>query len=356
MTEVDEDALLTYFKELDADGSGELDKEEVKEALRNANKFGGEAQLEQLFQAADADENGTVNFEEFKLLMALPDKEDPLALVRCFVAEFIGVMLFQFFGGLADAGAAGNGIVLVVLIYCTAAVSGGHLNPAVTLALAITRQIPPLKMIIYWIAQFTGGIVGAACYWGLKPWQIKGAWSNDGSPGYLSCTLPCGGTGMFGGTEVTDDPTYLSKCGFNGGHIFGIEFLATFLLVFTVFGTAVDPKSGAGNFAPIAIGFSLLCAATCIGPYTGAGLNPARTLSPAIVFDCWTLGDFGDTFQWVYVLAQFAGGAAAGLVYMMVFLNRPDDGSAKAASNAFRFVSTETKALKQRLASERKNA
>merc|ERR1711865_594655 len=91
MTEVDEDALLTYFKELDADGSGELDKEEVKEALRNANKFGGEAQLEQLFQAADADENGTVNFEEFKLLMALPDKEDPLALVRCFVAEFIGV-------------------------------------------------------------------------------------------------------------------------------------------------------------------------------------------------------------------------------------------------------------------------
>lgn len=54
----------------------------------------------------------------------------------------------------------------------------------------------------------------------------------------------------------------------------------------------------------------------------------------------------------MYVLAQLAGGAAAGLVYMMVFLNRPDDGQASAASNAFRFMSTETKALKARLAAE----
>merc|ERR1712167_561748 len=108
-------------------------------------------------------------------------------------------------------------------------------------------------------------------------------------------------------------------CNLTAGHIFGIEFLATFVLVFTVFGTAVDPKTGAGNFAPIAIGFSLYTAALSIGPYTGAGLNPARSLCPAIVNNCWIVdGGFGDTYQWVYPLAQLSGGAAAGLVYMMV--------------------------------------
>jgi len=95
-----------------------------------------------------------------------------------------------------------------------------------------------------------------------------------------------------------------------------------------------------------------------ISSYTGAGLNPARSLCPAIINNCWKTASFGDTFQWVYPLAQLSGGAAAGLVYMMVFLNRPDDGAASAAANSFRFMSTETKALKQRLEQEagKKNA
>lgn len=286
-----------------------------------------------------------INFEEFKVLMQLPDKEDPLALVRCFCAEFLGVMLFQFFGGMNGAGPDGNGVVLAVLIYCTAAISGGHLNPAVTFALTITGQIPPLKLIVYWVAQISGGILGAACYWGLNPSYIHGT-------AVRSCTLPCGG-GVKDVISLYADPNSAGGCHMNGGQVFGIEFLATFLLVFTVFGTAVDPKTGAGNFAPIAIGFSLFCAALSIGPYTGAGLNPARSLCPAIVFDCWTIGAFGDTFQWVYPLAQLSGGAAAGLVYMAVFLNRPDDGTAQAAANSFRFMSVETKALKQRLEKEK---
>lgn len=175
-------------------------------------------------------------------------------------------------------------------------------------------------MVLYWIAQFAGGALGAFFY---KELQTK-----------TGCTQPCGGVGP--------------GCKLTSGNVFGIEFIATFLLVFTVFGSAVDPKSGAGNYAPMAIGFSLFVAAMSIGPYTGAGLNPARTLCPALIHDCWEMDGFGDSLQWAYVLAQFAGGASAGVVYYFAFLNRPDDGNKK-ASSAFQFMATETKAVKERL-------
>jgi MIP family channel proteins len=311
--------MKSYFDELDVDGSGSLDFMEVKKALKKAGKYAGEGQIQLLLEAADMNGDGTLDFEEFKILMSMPPEKDD-DTYRGAAAEFIGLILFQFFGGLAAAGAPGNGVVLAVLIYCTAAISGGHLNPAVSLALCITKQIPPKKMALYMVAQFAGGCLGAFFY---KEMQD--------SPG---CTLPCGGSG--------------AACQLTSGNVFGIEFLATFLLVFTVFGSAVDPKSGAGNYAPMAIGFSLFVAATCIGEFTGAGLNPARTLCPAIIHDCWNVDGFGDAFQWAYVLAQFTGGAAAGVLYYFAFLNRPGDGNKK-ASSAFQFMATETKAVKERL-------
>lgn len=310
--------MQSYFNELDTDGSGKLDFSEVKKALRKAGKYAGEGQIQSLLETADKNGDGTIDFDEFKILMALP-KEDQFDTLRGAAAEFVGLILFQFFGGLTSAGPEGNGVVLAVLIYCTAAISGGHLNPAVSFALCITKQIPPVKMAFYWVAQIAGGIVGALCYQSLQ--ITKG------------CTTP-------GNASLT------------AGNIFGMEFIATFLLVFTVFGAAVDPRTGAGNFAPMAIGFSLLVAAASIGPFTGAGLNPARTLCPAIVGDCWTTttmdGKSLDNYQWAYVLAQLLGGAAAGLIYTLVFLNRPDDGQKK-ASSAFTFMATETKAIRKRL-------
>lgn len=348
MAELDEESLRSYFDEMDVDKSGELDKDEVKRCLRAAGKYGGEAQLAQLFEIVDTDGNGTIDFEEFKILMSMPDKEDPMSLLAACLAELVGVMLFQFFGGLKNAGPSGNGMALVVLIYCTAAISGGHLNPAVTLGLAVTRQIPPMKALAYWVAQFTGGIIGAAFYYALDPSSLypTAGYGDSATP---SCTLPCGGAGLNPTSEA-------AKCTLNAGHIFGMEFLATFLLVFTVFGTAVDPQTGTGNLAPIAIGFSLYAAAFGIAQFTGAGLNPARTLCPALVFDCWSIPGgndhghgFGDTWQWVYALAQFSAGACAGLVYMAVFLDRPNDGASKAAHNTFKFMANETKLVRQRL-------
>merc|ERR1711908_263287 len=129
-------------------------------------------------------------------------------------------MLFQFFGGLKDAGATGNGLILVVLVYCTAASSGGHLNPAVTLALTVTKQIPPLKMLIYWAAQFSGGIIGAAFYYAMDPWSLYPTTYSTtlADPPTPSCTLPCGGSGM----NPTDES---GMCTLNAGHIFAMEFL-----------------------------------------------------------------------------------------------------------------------------------
>jgi len=325
--------MKSYFDSLDTDGSGNLSHSEVKKAMREAGKYGGEAQLAQLFDAADMDKNGTIDFEEFKILMNMP-KEESESLYRCAAAEFIGCILFQFFGGLAGAGAAGNGVVLAVLIYNTAAISGGHLNPAVSLALCITKQIPPMKMGVYMLCQILGCIVGALFYQKIQN-------DNNAAPG---CTLPCGGV-------FAND-----ACKLTGFNVFGIEFIATFLLVFTVFGSAVDPKSGAGNYAPMAIGFSLYVAALSIGPYTGAGLNPARTLGPAIAdgsSTCFDDDTYGGTFWWLYVIAQLLGGAAAGLIYYIAFLNRPGDGQSKAAS-AFQFMAVETAAVKKSL--EAKNA
>lgn len=329
--------MRSYFDSLDTDSSGSLSHAEVKKAMREAGKYGGEAQLQALFDTADADGNGTIDFEEFKILMNTP-AEDQESLYRCVAAEFIGCILFQFFGGLYTMeGAVANGVILVVLIYCTAAISGGHLNPAVSFALAITKQIPPLKMVCYWGAQILGCTIGALFYQAIQN-------SNSTSNHHPGCTLPCNGVGLD-----TDG------CKLTGINIFGFEFCATFLLVFTVFGTAVDPKTGAGNFAPIAIGFTLLVSALSIGSFTGAGLNPARTLGPAFAAgnDCWSFDKFGNALTYVYVLAQLIGGGFAGFIYHVFFLNRPDDGQAK-ASSAFQFMAVETKAVKARL--DKKNA
>jgi len=95
-------------------------------------------------------------------------EESNMDLARCAVAEFIGVALFQFFGGLPGAGATGNGLALIVLIYGTASISGGHLNPAVSLALAVTQQITPKKAGIYMLCQLLGGICGAAMVYAIN--------------------------------------------------------------------------------------------------------------------------------------------------------------------------------------------
>jgi MIP family channel proteins len=274
--------------------------------------------------------------------------------------------LFQFFGGLPASphGAELNGFVLIVLIYGTASISGGHLNPAVTLALGATSQITWKKMIVHWIAQFTGGLCGASWVYALNGGNtMQNIWKEcdvTNTVGCNSCTLPMT---LAGGTA---SPYFM-----DAGKVFGIEFLATFVLVFTVFATAVDPK-GAGNAAPLAIGASLWACASGIGSLTGGGLNPARTLCPAVVFNCWEahlpIGQTKDpvtglltgpvrtpdakpTHQWAYLLAQLLAGLLAGLIYKYLFMNRPDDGN-PGPHSVFKFMARDGVATRAKLAAE----
>ncbi|GLI61302.1 hypothetical protein VaNZ11_003656 [Volvox africanus] len=205
---------------------------------------------------------------------------------RCLMAEFFGTLLFQMFGGSAPAkdttAPAANGFALVAVIYAFANISGAHINPAVTFALICTGHMKWWKGLLYMIAQILGAIFGALIYTALIPTLRLGA--GAGSPG---CFGP--------------------SAGVSNGDVFGWETMMTFLLVMTVYAAAVA-KPGHGNTAPLAIGLSLYAAAISGGPYTGASLNPARTIGPAVVFTC----NVGISF--LYIAAELFGAAlAAGL-------------------------------------------
>jgi len=96
---------------------------------------------------------------------------NPVTWVLPIATEFFGSLLFAFFGGLAPApyGAFANGLALAVLIYCCASVSGGHLNPAVSLSIMITGHLPWIQGVLYIVAQIAGMIGGAALTRALKP-------------------------------------------------------------------------------------------------------------------------------------------------------------------------------------------
>lgn len=216
--------------------------------------------------------------------------------VRQVLAEFWGTLLFQMFGGSAPAkdtsAPAANGFALVAVIYAFANVSGGHLNPAVSFALMCTGHMRWWKCLMYICAQILGAIFGALIYAALIPRLTIGF--GNSSPG---CFGPSKGT--------------------TWGEVFGWETMMTFLLVMTVYASAVA-KPGHGNTAPLAIGLSLYAAAISGGPYTGASLNPARTIGPAVVFVC----NVGVSF--IYILAEFFGGACAAGLSIFLYGRNPD--------------------------------
>src|SRR5258708_16706773 len=174
-----------------------------------------------------------------------------------------------------------HGLILVSIIAAYGHISGAHVNPAVTFGLLVGRQITVTRAVVYWIAQFAGGILAALVLRFLFP---------DASN--LGQTVPA--------------------ANINGIQAMLIEAILTFILVSTVYQAAVYGK--VGNLTPIALGLTL---AGCIlfgGPLTGASLNPARTLGPALV-----TGKFDDIV--FYMIAIFGGGALAGLVQVLIFPN-----------------------------------
>lgn len=221
--------------------------------------------------------------------------------IKAAIAEFLATMFFVFVGVgsicafIVTGGGGGipliafaHGLAIALLIGAVGPISGAHINPAVTFAAVITNRITVVRGLMYWVAQVLGAIVGALL---LKLFIAD----------IVTSEIP----GM-GGHAIAEDVVPNTMAGF------GIEAFLTGLLVFTVFGAAVYPK-GNPAVAPLAIGFAVLVIHLVAIPFTGAGVNPARTLGPAIVF-----GEFDDL--WVYIVAPLLGGAIAGLLYYVLYI------------------------------------
>lgn len=168
------------------------------------------------------------------------------------------------------------GLVIAAMIYATGHISGAHLNPAVTLGFVIARHFPLRRMAGYWFAQFLGA--------GLAALSLR---LLLGNVAHLGATMPVGAGGEW--------------------QSFALEGLLTFFLMFVIMAVATDTRA-VGQAAALAIGATVGLEALFAGPISGASMNPARSLGPALVGWAWT-------GQWVYLTAPFLGAAVAALTY-----------------------------------------
>jgi aquaporin NIP len=170
------------------------------------------------------------------------------------------------------------GLVIMAMVYATGHLSGAHLNPAVTLAFALTRHFPRREALAYVGAQLLGALAAAALLLAVWPSQ----------PAALGATLPSVGIGSA----------------------LVYETVLTAFLMFVIMAVATDTRA-VGAAAAIAIGGTVGLDALFGGPITGASMNPARSIGPALVS-----GELHDL--WIYVAAPIAGAAVGALAYQLV--------------------------------------
>jgi len=217
-----------------------------------------------------------------------------------FYAELVGTFLLVFFicGFISVASAGGfdlaglaltHAFILAVLIYALGGTSGAHFNPAVTLALWSIKKISTPNAVVYVICQCVGGILGALVV--------------------LLLFNDVGDAVNYGATAINGEVIN------NGSVWLGLvaEALGTFLLMYAIMGLAVNPR-GEAPLAGLGIGAALGVAVIVFGPATGAGLNPARWLGPAVAS-----GEFDDF--WIYIVGPLVGAIAAALAYRAFILN-----------------------------------
>jgi MIP family channel proteins len=201
--------------------------------------------------------------------------------VETFALVFAGcgaIMVDSDTGALGHVGVAISfGLVIMVMIYAVGHISGAHFNPAVTLGFALSRHFPLPRVGLYWAAQMAGALVAALL--------LRASLGNVAGVGV---TLPSG----------------------SDGQAFLWEAVLSFFLMFVIMAVATDTRA-VGEAAAIAIGGTVGLDAMFGGPVTGASMNPARSLGPAIAS-----GELSSI--WVYLAAPLLGAAAAAFVYQFL--------------------------------------
>lgn len=220
-------------------------------------------------------------------------------IIRAAVAELVGTFILVFTGmsvavaTLLDRPTAGSpydslaialafGLALTAVVASIGHVSGAHVNPAVTLALAATKKLPWRAVPAFVVAQLVGAVLAA-----LMTLAVFGGEARGKSGGFLASTAPTSGVAV--------------------GQALIVEVAVAFILVFVVMSVATDPRVDEG-VAPIAVGFALACGVFIAGPISGGAVNPARALGPMLVS-----GHF-DSF-WIYIVGPVAGAVAAAFLY-----------------------------------------
>ncbi|KAL6552903.1 putative aquaporin PIP2-5 [Orobanche hederae] len=227
---------------------------------------------------------------------------------RALIAEFVATLLFLYItvstvigyksqsaadacGGVGVLGIAwAFGGMIFVLVYCTAGISGGHINPAVTFGLFLARKVSLVRAVMYMVAQCLGAICGVGLVKAFqKSYYIKyGGGANGLSDGVST------GTGL------------------------AAEIIGTFVLVYTVF-SATDPKRSARDshvpiLAPLPIGFAVFIVHLATIPLTGTGINPARSLGAAVIFN----KDKAWNDHWIFWVGPFIGAAFAAFYHQFI--------------------------------------
>lgn len=247
------------------------------------------------------------------------DCANPKELFRAVFFEFLATALFVFYGtGCAISVqyqdgvptllpiAMAFGMSIMLLAYAIGNFSGGHINPAVTFMMFLIGKNSALRSSLYVAVQLFGAVIGSLLLWSCTDQLSKT--DGVGSPPYL-----------LGANTLNKDLT--------AGNGFAFETIGTFTLCVVVALTAVragGPSDGKPNLAPLCIGFTVFVVHLVLIPFTGCGINPARTFGPAVVD---AIGGKGDAVwldsSWIYYIGPLLGAAAAAALHLMLPLDFP---------------------------------
>jgi glycerol uptake facilitator protein len=244
--------------------------------------------------------------------------------MEAYIAEFIGTMILIILGDGVVAGVLlrnskaensgwivitfGWGMAVAIAVYCVGQFSGAHINPAVTISLAVTGQFPWADVVPYIIAQFLGAFVGAVIVWlaYLPHWPET---EDAGLKLGVFCTAPA----------IYNTPANVIT-----------EIVGTFMLLFGILG--INANAGvmggdltslfASGFAPLLVGLLVLGIGLSLGGPTGYAINPARDLGPRIAHAVLPIAGKGGNdwgYAWIPVVAPIIGGILGAATFVFLF-------------------------------------